>query len=136
MNKMSATVSADIKSNGDGTYDAYISTGDSSGEHYDNLTAREVGEHITDLIDCLEDAASGNSFHKERWELIETDGYSINKTTYDSKELAVAAMKARYNMLNKNKDGNDWDNDSFINDTSAMLYEGGNDVFVWQCYKI
>ena len=39
--------------NEDGTYDAYISTGTCSGDQYSKISSDEIGENITDLIECL-----------------------------------------------------------------------------------
>lgn len=63
MSKLQNTISIDIKSNGDGTYDTYIST-ESSGSHYEAITAQTIGEYTADLIDTLEESASGKSYLK------------------------------------------------------------------------
>lgn len=137
MDKMSAAISVNVKSNGDGTYDTYVSTENSSGEHYNSITARQIGENVADLIDCLEEANSGQSFLKKRWELIETNGYYIKRVgIYDTKELAIAAMQTRYDELNRNEEGDEWYAMSYINGTDATLYDGGEDVYLWECYEM
>lgn len=62
---LDTTISVDVKSNGDSTYDAYIATENSSGSHYPAITAAKIGEHTADLIDMLEEADSGNSYLKD-----------------------------------------------------------------------
>lgn len=64
MSELQTTISIDIKSNGDGTYDTYIATEGSSGSHYGAINAQTIGEYTADLIDTLEEAASGKSYLK------------------------------------------------------------------------
>lgn len=47
------TFSVDVESNGNGTYDTWISTKGSSGAHYPTAKAAEI---VADLVDCLEEA--------------------------------------------------------------------------------
>lgn len=64
MSELQTTISVDIKSNGNGTYDTYISTEGSSGSHYEAINAQTIGEYTADLIDTLEEVASGKSYLK------------------------------------------------------------------------
>ena len=51
--KYKRTITIDVENNEDGTYDAYISTGTCSGDQYSKISSDEIGENITDLIECL-----------------------------------------------------------------------------------
>lgn len=62
MSEQLNTISVDIRTNHDGTYDVYISTEGSSGSHYPCIRAEEIGDNVTDLVDALEEASSGKSF--------------------------------------------------------------------------
>lgn len=64
-------------------------------------------------------------------ELICSDGYSIERTVYPSEALAVEAMKKAYNEFNINAPGDEWDEMSHINDSDALLYDRGENVYVW-----
>lgn len=48
-------ITVEIKGNADGTFNAYISTENSSGEEYQHISADEIGEHVASLIECLTD---------------------------------------------------------------------------------
>lgn len=65
------------------------------------------------------------------YELIASDGYSIERTVYPNEAQAVEAMKKAYSELNRNQDGDEWDEQSYINDTDALLYDCGENVYVW-----
>lgn len=65
------------------------------------------------------------------YELIASDGYSIERTVYPNKTQAIEAMRKAYNELNHNQTGDEWDESSYINDTSALLYDCGENVYVW-----
>lgn len=51
--KYKRTITIDVENNEDGTHDAYISTGTCSGDQYSKISSDEIGENITDLIECL-----------------------------------------------------------------------------------
>lgn len=102
-------ISVDIMSNHDGTYDVYISTECSSGSHYPCITAAEIGDNVADLVDTLEEAATGKSFLQVQEETVKEPGekyhlLSWNEECLDlrleptqpfdlTKEEAVAALK-------------------------------------------
>lgn len=65
------------------------------------------------------------------YELIVSDGYNIERTIYPNETQAVEAMKKAYNELNRNQTDDEWDEQSYINDTSALLYDCGENVYVW-----
>lgn len=134
MNKLTE-ISITVDSHEDGTYDIYMATENSSGETCNNITARKIGENVADLIDTLEEANSGKSFLKDRYELIATDGYSIDRTVYASKELARQAMEKAYNELDHNEKDDEWDEASHITDSEALLYDRGDSVYVWSIFK-
>ena len=70
-----------------------------------------------------------------KWELIESDGYDISRELFDTYEEAYQSMKERYNDLNDNEDGDEWDEGSYLNDDGGLLYAGGYDVFVWAIFE-
>lgn len=51
---MEAVISVDVRSDGPSTFDVWISHEGSSGFHYSGLTAAQVGEQVSDYIDCVE----------------------------------------------------------------------------------
>lgn len=59
---MENTINVDIISNGNGTYDTWISTEGSPGAHYPDASAEKIGVHVADLVDCLEEADSGRHY--------------------------------------------------------------------------
>lgn len=59
---MNNLISIDIESNGNGTYDTWISTEGSSGAHYPTAKATEIGDYVADLVDCLEEADTGKRY--------------------------------------------------------------------------
>ena len=63
---LKTSITIDITSNNNGTYDTYISTEDSSGEHYRDINAEKIGEYTADLIDTLEEAYSNKSYLSDR----------------------------------------------------------------------
>lgn len=130
MNELSS-IHIDITSHGDGMYDAYIDTENCSGTNHKSVSARDIGIIIADLVDTLDEAACGKNFLKQHYELIKTDGYSINRTVYDTKELARAALKDDYTQSNHNDPGDDWDELSYWTEDEALLYDRGENVYVW-----
>lgn len=62
MNDWESNIHIDIKSNNDGTYDTYIATENSSGSHYKNINATQIGKHVAELVDVLEESNSGKSY--------------------------------------------------------------------------
>lgn len=69
--------------------------------------------------------------NSNRYELICSDGYSIERTIYNSKQDAIAAMKQAFNELESNCIGDDYDEMSYCNETDAMLYDRGENVYIW-----
>ena len=59
---LKTTITVDIISHQDGTYDTYIATENSSGAHYDAINATTIGNYVADLVDSLEEAYSGKSY--------------------------------------------------------------------------
>jgi hypothetical protein len=54
--KSLGSFTTDINLNSDGTYDAYITHDGNSGEHYEHVSADEVGKIVADLIECIADS--------------------------------------------------------------------------------
>lgn len=62
MDKLKTTITVDIESNDDGTYDTYIATENSSGSHYKDANATTIGTYVAELIDILEESCSGKRY--------------------------------------------------------------------------
>ena len=134
MAKMETVISVDVKSNENGTYDAYIATENSSGSHYEAASASEIGENVAGLIDTLEESYTGVSHYRNTCPalLVHTDGYNIKYSKHENKKAACMAMKEAYALFNKNEPDDDWDKMSEIADDTAMLYDRGENVHVWR----
>lgn len=140
MSKILSNISLDVDTNNDGTYNIYLATENSSGESYKNISADEIGKHVANLIDSLEEADSGKSYllHQKTTKtvLVHTDGYSINHRTYANYQAAKTAMKEEYAQHNHNTVNDDWDKLSYIDDYNAVLYDNGENVYVWQIVEV
>lgn len=70
------------------------------------------------------------------YELIFTDGYDITREVYSSYEEAYVAMKSNFDARNHNAKSGEWRGISFCTEWSAILYNCGEDVFVWRIFKV
>lgn len=68
--------------------------------------------------------------------LIETDGYSIDTTEFDTKDDAIEAMKKRYADLTPSENDESSAEMSYIEDTNAILYQNGENVYVWKIIAV
>lgn len=68
--------------------------------------------------------------------LVATDGYSINVTKFKDVASAKTAMTTAYNESNHNENGDDWDTQSELGDMNAILYDRGENVFVWSIVEV
>lgn len=72
--------------------------------------------------------------------LVRTDGYSITTVgRYTSRTGAKDVMSGQYGDIAKGLDpitDKDWLRMSHKNDDSAILYDRGDNVFVWQIIKV
>lgn len=93
--KLETSITVDVISNEDGTYNTYISHEGSSGEQYEAISAQEIGKNVADLVDTLEEALSGNSYlgANKKFVLAASNGRSIEHTVYTTYESAYNAMK-------------------------------------------
>ncbi|MBO5435147.1 hypothetical protein J6A31_04925 [bacterium] len=82
---LDTTILVDVKSNGDGTYDTYIATENSSGSHYPAIIANTVGEYVADLIDTLEEEDSGKSY------IVNNDKYLM--TCFDNITRSITSLR-------------------------------------------
>lgn len=73
---------------------------------------------------------------KQNYLLITSDGYSISTAKYDDYAGAYKAMLSNYDNLNNNEPDDEWNDMSYIDDMDALLYAGGEDVYVWKIVKI
>ena len=64
--------------------------------------------------------------------LIETDGYSITHTFYDGYKEAKEALDKRYIELLPEDLDEDWADMSYCGEYDAILYNNGEDVYVWK----
>ena len=61
MSKLNVTIHVDIQSNEDATFNTFIATDSSSGIHYTNITADEIGDLVSEFIEDLKDAHEDKS---------------------------------------------------------------------------
>ena len=89
------TIDIESMSDNNGKYDVWIADEGGSGAHYQNIDAQTVGDYTADLIDCLEEADSGESYLKNtsKYMLIASDGTSMDHTIYPDYDTAYDAMK-------------------------------------------
>lgn len=64
--------------------------------------------------------------------LIETDGYSITHTFYGSYKEAKEALDKRYAELLSDDLDEEWADMSYCEEYDAILYDNGEDVYVWK----
>jgi len=69
------------------------------------------------------------------YELIFTDGYDITREIYSSYDEAYSAMKSHFDMRNRNDKDGEWFEASSCSEWSAILYDGGENVFVWRIFN-
>lgn len=134
-----STISVDVQTNHNGTYDVYISTEGSSGCHYPDISAEVVGENVADLIDTLEEAASGNSYLKpktSRYLLVGVDDCMIDDSTYGSYEEAYQAMAKAYEEHTPKENDPEFAEISFLGEWDAVLYANGENVYLWKIIEI
>lgn len=130
-----------IASRDNGNYDAYIGAYNGTSEdcvealHAKDVDARGIGTLTAKFIDKLDSSINGVSHLKDRYDLVATDGYEIERTTYPDKESAQQAMQKAYALHNHNTPGDTWDNDSQLNDDSAILFDRGDNVYLWSIFR-
>lgn len=120
---MQSVIEIDVRSNGDGTYKAYISHEGSSGTQYDAIDAKTIGEYTADLIDTLEEAETGNSYltNDEKCILVASNGTGIDYTQYNSYAEAYQAMKTAAEKMCK---------DGFSLDSARYSWLGKVDAYI------
>ena len=124
------TIDIESMSDNNGKYDVWIADEGGSGAHYQNIDAQTVGDYTADLIDCLEEADSGESYLKNtsKYMLIASDGTSMDHTIYPDYDTAYDAMKKSLkHSVNPSFDIKSAEN-SFMNDTSMYLSAIDNGV--------
>lgn len=68
------------------------------------------------------------------YELIASDGSSIERTVYATKALANEMMCKAYKEYDNNEPGDECDEESYLVDGSALLYAGGENVYAWEVF--
>lgn len=68
--------------------------------------------------------------------LISTDGYSISTEKFMNHDSALNAMTEQYNERNRNELNDEWDEMSHITSDDALLYDMGENVYVWSIIQI
>lgn len=68
--------------------------------------------------------------------LIWTDGYSIEHTKYLTFEAAQKALRDEWNEYYDEEIADEWKKLSSITDSNAILYNNGEDVYVWDIAEI
>lgn len=86
-------------------------------------------------IDALNPNKPKTDEKNKKFILIRTDGYSIEESgRYGCQEDAHKAMETEYNKYNGNvpEEDDQWLNESGIYDRDAILYNRGDNVYVWK----
>ena len=74
---------------------------------------------------------------RPKYLLVTTDGYNLDDHTfYDSFESAQTAMKDSYKALTPDDWIEDFSDMSHCGDDDAILYDNGNNVYVWSIIAI
>lgn len=68
--------------------------------------------------------------------LVSTNGFEIKAVEYTDIEAAKIAMQEAYVAHDCNTAGDEWDLQSSINEKDAILYDRGENVFVWTILRI
>lgn len=129
-------IDIDVDTNHDGTYNVCLSAGNSTGTSYTNISADCIGKCVADMINECEKLSSGKSYPIKNFMLVRTDGYSMESTAYPDFESAADAMKKAYHELDNNIPGDDWYDMSYCSESEALLYAGGEDVYLWNIIEI
>lgn len=134
--KLETSITVDVISNEDGTYNTYISHEGSSGEQYDDIDAKTIGEYVADLVDCLEEAASGNLYltSDQQFVLVASNGSSMDSTIYNSQNEAYEAMKSAVEAQCTRDVLTDESSDSWLGPNAAYLCsadEGVDSIEDW-----
>lgn len=93
------SISIQIRSNCNGTYEVLMATEGASGDHYSSLTAQQTGEHLTELIRTLEEAATGTTYCGEHCPHLcscqeDYDDEPMGFCTYGEGRKFIASMDA------------------------------------------
>ena len=68
----------------------------------------------------------------KRYPLIAASSEGIEYTDYKTKELAQSSMKKAYERFRPEDFDPEWEEMSYIADTSATLYANGDEVYFWE----
>lgn len=68
--------------------------------------------------------------------LVSTDGYSVEHTEYQTKEIAKAEMEKAWSALAKDLQDDEWKEMSSLGEDQAILYYNGEYVFVWDVIEV
>lgn len=96
------------------------------------LETPDMPDIATKLAESVYDIAVDELKSIKNVILIHSDGYSIDITHFDSLIVARECMISEYKSMDFNEKGDEWDSMSEIDDMSAILYEGGENVHLWQ----
>lgn len=96
------------------------------------LETPDMPDIATKLAESVYDIAVDELKSIKNVILIHSDGYSIDITHFDSLIAARECMISEYKSMDFNEKGDEWDSMSEIEDMSAILYEGGENVHLWQ----
>lgn len=68
--------------------------------------------------------------------VIFTDGYEISTERHQTLEKAQEYMRKEYEKYRPAELSEEWANISYLTDMDAILYNNGEDVFLWKIIKI
>ena len=74
--------------------------------------------------------------NEEKYILIRTDGYDIMTYFFDSYKSAEKEMKRQYKDVKPRKWIDDFKKKSEITPSNAILYQNGEEVFVWKIVRV
>ena len=97
----------------------------------------KLSEHFeVEVIDAhVIDNADVWIAYKVPYELVSSDGTSIERTVYPTKITATEMMRKAYKALDHNSSGDEWDQISYLAEQSAVLYAGGDNVYAWEVFR-
>ncbi len=73
--------------------------------------------------------------YKVLYELVASDNTSIERTVYATKKEAKQMMRKAYREFNKNIPGDMWDKLSYLDNEAAVLFAGGENIYVWEIFR-
>jgi len=106
---------------------------DLSSRYLDDAISKAICKNGCEVLDASEYTITAT---EEPHMLIYTDGYGIVTQRLASFDAAKAEMEKEYANNTPEENDESWSEMSYCNDTNAMLYANGDNVFVWEIIKL